>query len=109
LNTIIGFVQEFRAEKAMAALKKVAVPSVIVRREGKPHLVEAPQLVPGDILSLESGKIIPADCRMLETKNLHVQEAILTGESEPVEKQVDALEAGDLPLGDRRNMLYMGT
>jgi P-type Ca2+ transporter type 2C len=109
LNTIIGFIQEFRAERAMAALKKVAVPSVTVRRGGKAEVVDAPQLVPGDILSLESGNIVPADCRMLETRNLRVQEAILTGEAEPVEKQTAPVEADDLPLGDRRNMVYMGT
>jgi P-type Ca2+ transporter type 2C len=109
LNTIIGFIQEFRAERAMAALKKVAVPSVTVRRSGKAEVVDAPQLVPGDIVSLESGNIVPADCRMLETRNLRVQEAILTGEAEPVEKQTAPVEADDLPLGDRRNMVYMGT
>ena len=109
LNTILGFVQEFRAEKAIAALKKLTVPSVPVRRSGKTEVVSGPELVPGDILSLESGNIVAADCRLLETRNLRVQEAVLTGEPEPVEKQDEPVEGNELPIGDRRNMVYAGT
>jgi Ca2+-transporting ATPase len=109
LNTIIGFVQEFRAEKAIAALKKLAVPPVAVFRSGKLQVVASSELVPGDILILESGNIVPADGRVIEIRNLRVQESVLTGEPEPVEKHLEPLEVGDLPLGDRRNMVYMGT
>jgi Ca2+-transporting ATPase len=108
LNAILGFTQEYRAEKAMAALKKLAVPSVKVRRNRSVMEISAQELVPGDILLLEAGNAVPADARILQSANLRVQEAALTGESEPVEKTDRAL-VGDLPLGDRRNMVYMGT
>jgi Ca2+-transporting ATPase len=109
LNAILGFVQEYRAERAIQALKSLAVPLVRVWRGG--HLVEASarELVPGDVVLLEAGGHVPADGRLLETANLRVQEATLTGESEPVEKTSDVLPAGDRALGDRRNMAYMGT
>jgi P-type Ca2+ transporter type 2C len=109
LNTILGFNQEYRAEKAMAALKKLAVPMVRVRREGYTEEISARQLVSGDIVLLEAGNLVPADCRLLESANLRIQEATLTGESEAVEKDILAIAAPDLPLGDRRNMAYMGT
>ncbi|MGD9092292.1 MAG: cation-translocating P-type ATPase [Anaerolineales bacterium] len=109
LNAILGFSQEYRAEKAIAALKKMAVPTVRVRREGKVCEISAFDLVPGDILLLEAGNAIPADARLIESVNLRTQEAALTGESEPVEKQVAALQGENLPLGDRRNIIYMGT
>lgn len=108
LFTILGFVQEYRAEQAMAALKKLAVPTVRVRRDGRLVEQSARNLVPGDILLLEAGNLVPADVRFVESVNLRIQEAALTGESEPVEKETVAL-SGDLPLGDRRNMGYMGT
>ncbi len=106
---ILGFVQEYRAERAMAALKKLAVPKVRVRRAGQVQEIPARRLVPGDILLLEAGNLVPADVRFVETANLRIQEAALTGESEPVEKHTEALADPDLPLGDRRNMGYMGT
>jgi Ca2+-transporting ATPase len=106
---ILGFVQEYRAERAMAALKKLAVPTVRVRREGQVREIPARDVVRGDILLLEAGNVIPADVRFLQAVNLRVQEAALTGESEPVEKHTDPLDEPDLPLGDRRNMGYMGT
>jgi len=109
LNALLGFSQEYRAEKAMAALKKLAVPSVRVRRDGHVTTVSARELAPGDIILLEAGNFVPADARVLESNNLRAQEAILTGESEPVEKIEGALQGANLPLGDRRNMLYMGT
>lgn len=109
MNAILGFTQEYNAEKAMAALKKMAVPHVKVRRDGHIREITARELVPGDLVFLEAGNAIPADCRMIESVNLRAQEAILTGESEPVEKHADALANPDISLGDRRNILYMGT
>lgn len=109
LNAILGFSQEYRAEKAMAALKKLAVPSVKVRREGEVGEVSAADLVPGDIVLLEAGNFVGADCRVLESADLQTQEAALTGESLPVHKICEALVQPDLALADRRNMIYMGT
>lgn len=108
LNALLGFVQEYKAEKAMAALKKLALPQVKVRRNGQIKTISARELVPGDIVLLEAGNAVPADCRIFESANLRIQEAALTGESEPADKNSAAL-SGDLPLGDRRNMAYMGT
>jgi Ca2+-transporting ATPase len=108
LFALLGFIQEFRAERAMAALKRLAVPTVKVMRDGKLRETPSRELVPGDVLLLETGNLVAADCRLLESVNLRIQEAALTGESEPVEKRVEPL-AGELPLGDRRNMAYMGT
>jgi len=109
LNAALGFSQEFRAEKAMAALKRLAVPTVKARRDGHVVEISARELTPGDVVLLEAGALAPADGRLLESVNLRVEEAALTGESEPVEKQVHALDKPDLPIGDRRNMIYMGT
>lgn len=109
LNAILGLVQEYRAEQAMAALRRMAAPLVRVRRGGQVQTLEARELVPGDVVLLEAGNIIPADGRLIEAASLQVQEASLTGESYPVEKAVAALEEDDLPLADRRNMVYMGT
>jgi P-type Ca2+ transporter type 2C len=109
LFTILGFVQEFRAEKAIASLKRLSVPIVRVRRGGQLVEISSRELVPGDILELETGNVVPADARLLQAINLRIQEAALTGESEPVDKQTAALTGDDLPLGDRRNMAYMGT
>ncbi len=109
LFAIVGFVQEYRAEQAIAALKKLAVPLVRALRGGHVREMSSPQLVPGDVILLETGNLIPADARVIESVNLRVQEAALTGESEPIEKTASALTTPDLALGDRRNMLYMGT
>ncbi len=109
LNAVLGFTQEYRAEQAMAALKKMAVPHVRVRRDGHVKEILAASLVPGDMVLLEAGNAVPADLRLVESANLRAQEAVLTGESEPVEKDPAALSAADLPLGDRHNTLYMGT
>lgn len=109
LYALLGFIQEYRAEQAIAALKKMAVPNVRALRDGKLQELSARELVPGDILQLETGNVIPADLRLLETVNLRIQEAALTGESEAIEKHTVALSNEDLPLGDRRNMAYMGT
>ncbi|MDQ7779369.1 MAG: cation-translocating P-type ATPase [Planctomycetota bacterium] len=109
LFVVIGLVQEVRAERAIAALKRLAVPVVKVRRDGRLQEVSAGKLVPGDILVLETGNYVSADCRILESVNLQTQESALTGESEPIEKHSKALDTDDPPLGDRRNMTYMGT
>ncbi|MBI5951853.1 MAG: cation-translocating P-type ATPase [Chloroflexi bacterium] len=109
LYTLLGFSQEYRAEKAIAALKKMSVPNVRVIRDGELQELPAHDLVPGDVLQLETGNVLPADLRLLEAVNLRIQEAALTGESEPIEKHTAALSGEDLPLGDRRNMGYMGT
>jgi len=109
LNAVLGFSQEYRAEKAMAALKKLAVPSVKVRRQGEVSEVPAVNLVPGDIVLLEAGSFVAADCRVLKSATLQTQEATLTGESLPVRKTSEAMGQPDLALADRRNMVYMGT
>jgi Ca2+-transporting ATPase len=96
LNTLLGFWQEFKAENAMAALKKMTVPHVRVRRDGAERQITAKELVPGDILFVEAGNIVPADARLITAANLKVQEAALTGESESVEKA-----SGDLPEGEQ--------
>ncbi len=109
LNAVIGFVQEARAERAMAALKKMAATSATVIRDGTRHTIPAPQLVPGDIVLLEAGNVIPADLRLIQAVQLKVDEALLTGEAETVEKTGNTLADSDLPLGDRRNMVFKGT
>jgi len=109
LNAIMGFTQEYRAERAMAALKEMSVPHVHVRRDGRVKEIEAQQLVPGDIVVLEAGNRIPADGRLIESQNLRIQEAVLTGESEPVEKTIDPLQGEHVALGDQKNAAFMGT
>jgi Ca2+-transporting ATPase len=109
LNAVLGFWQEFRAEKALAALKSLSAPSVRVLRETQVREVPARELVPGDVVLIEAGNLVPADCRIIEAANLRVQEAALTGEAEAVEKDPAPLKEIELPLGDRINMLYMGT
>jgi len=109
LNATLGVVQEFKAEKSLAALKKMTVPDALVMRNGKPTKIKSNQLVPGDIVLLEAGDRIPADLRLFKVTDIKVQEAILTGESEPVEKNSNALEQDKIPLGDRKNMAFMGT
>jgi Ca2+-transporting ATPase len=108
LNAILGFVQEYRAEKAIEALKKLAAPKAKVLREGRETAIEAREVVPGDILLFESGDRIAADARLLEAMNLKIEEALLTGESVPSLKFVTALPE-ETPLADRENMAYSGT
>jgi Ca2+-transporting ATPase len=109
LNGVIGFLQEHRAERAMAALRQMASPQARVIRDGQPLQVDARHLVPGDLVDLEAGNILPADLRLTELAAFKVDESTLTGESQPVDKQGDRLHHRDLPLGDRRNLGYKGT
>ena len=109
LNALVGFIQEYRAEKAMEALKKMAANQAQVLRNNGAVNVAAADLVPGDVVLLEAGNIIPADVRFIEAFALKVDESSLTGESANVEKTPDALPEGDYPLGDRVNMGYKGT
>lgn len=109
LNAFTGFVQEYRAEKAVYALKKMAEPTALVIRDRMLSNVSASQLVPGDAVLLETGRVVPADLRLLEVNHLRVDESALTGESLPVEKQTGTLRYQNLPLGDRSNMAYLGT
>ncbi len=106
---VLGFLQEYRAEKAMAALKQLSSPTVRVRRDGVLHEIPARDLVPGDIVFIEAGNVVPADLRLFECVNLGVMEAALTGESEAVRKQTEAFSGNRLPLGDRTNLAYLGT
>ncbi len=109
INAFIGVSQEYRAEQAMNALRKMSAPSVRVRRNGQEQDVSAIDIVPGDIVLLEAGSVVPADGRIVESASLQVQEASLTGESLPVEKSIHALASEDISLGDRLNMVYLGT
>jgi len=109
LNAVIGFTQEYRAAKAMAALQRMAAPAANVIRSGQRLTVPARELVPGDLVLLESGSMVPADLRLLDTVRLRIEEAALTGESEPVEKDCAAITAEDAVLGDRRNLAFKGT
>ena len=109
LNAIVGFVQEYRAERAMAALKQLAAAAARVVRDGNVAEIAAPELVPGDVVLLEAGNVVPADMRLLESAPLRVEEAALTGESVPVDKRTAPLADREAPLGDRRNMAYKGT
>jgi Ca2+-transporting ATPase len=106
---VLGYVQESRAERAIAALRNLAVPSVRVRRRSVVEEVPARELVAGDVVLLEAGNIVPADLRLAQTASLRIQEAALTGESEAVEKDPGGLDLENLALGDRRNMAYLGT
>jgi len=109
LNAVLGVTQEYRAEKAMQALKKMSVAMVKVLRNGTIEEVAAPQLVVGDCIMLEAGNVVPADCRLVEATLLRIQEATLTGESEAIEKQTEALTGESVALGDQVNMAFMGT
>ena len=109
LNAALGFSQEYRAEKAMAALKKMAAATAAVLRSGERVILPATEIVPGDIVLIEAGNVVPADLRVIESASLSVDEAALTGESLPVEKHIDPLPDDALPLADRKNMLYKGT
>ncbi len=108
-NAALGVKQEYQAGQAISSLKKLAVSTVKVRRSEQVREISARQLVPGDIVLLETGNLVPADYRLLESFNLRIQEASLTGESQPIDKHAQILGQADLPIGDRLNMAYMGT
>ena len=108
LNAIIGLVQEGKAERALDALKKMSAPKARVIREGREKIIDAAELVPGDLIFLEAGDFVPADSRLLQSNSLKTDESALTGESEPEEKSAVALGDGNISLGDRINMVYSG-
>lgn len=109
INAILGFTQEYRAERALAALRKLAVPTVRVRRDGLVLEISAEDVVPGDVVILEAGDAVPADARLVLASELRTDESALTGESEPVAKRVEPLEMDVVPVAEQRNMVFMGT
>ena len=112
INAVLGVFQESKAEKAIEALQEMSAATSKVLRDGKVVTVHSEDLVVGDIVLLEAGDAVPADGRILESASLKIEEAALTGESVPVDKIVDAIKAEngkDVPLGDRKNMVYMGS
>ncbi len=109
INSVLGFVQEYRAEKALQALKELASPTTKVIRGGKEKEIDSKLLVPGDLIKLSAGDLIPADCRVIEETNLQANEAPITGESMPVDKTTEALGKPNLSIGDRKNLIYSGT
>ena len=110
INAVLGVYQESKAEKAIEALQEMTAATSKILRDGKMVMLRSEELVPGDVVILEAGDAVPADCRILESASLKAEEAALTGESVPVEKEVEAIQSeGEVPLGDRRCMLYMGS
>lgn len=109
INAILGVTQESKAEKALAALKKMSSPYSKVKRNGETALVRSEEIVPGDIVYLEAGDIVPADIRLIQSASLKIEEAALTGESVPSEKNTLPVESEDTPLGDRKNMAFSGS
>jgi len=109
INSVMGFIQEFRAEKALQALKELAAPTALVIRDGKEEQINSKLLVPGDLLKLASGDLVPADCRVISGINLEANESMLTGEALSVEKSIESVNKAGIPLGDRKNMLFSGT
>lgn len=108
-NGVLGFIQEYRAEKSIAALKEMTAPWACVKRDGTFQDILAERIVPGDIVRISAGDIVPADMRLLESVNLEADEAALSGEAVAAEKDAEAICAKDCPLAERKNMLYMGT
>ncbi|HHW38596.1 MAG TPA: cation-translocating P-type ATPase [Bacillales bacterium] len=109
LNTIIGVIQESKAEKALEELKKMTTPKAIVKRDGMTVEIPSEHVVPGDIIIIDAGRFIPADIRLIETANFKVEESSLTGESVPVDKNADWIATEELPVADQRNMAFMST
>ena len=109
LNAVLGVIQESKAEAAIEALQSMTAAKCKVQRGGELKVIESSRLVPGDVVILEAGDAVPADGRLLESASLKIEEAALTGESVPVNKAVEVIFDGDVPLGDRKNMCYMGS
>jgi Ca2+-transporting ATPase len=109
LNALLGFVQEYKAERSLAALKRLSIVMARVLRDGAVHVIPAHELVPGDLILVEAGDHVPADARIVSVARMRTQEATLTGESTPVEKSSALLSAPDLPIADQSNMLFLGT
>jgi len=109
INSVLGFIQEFRAEKALQALKELASPSALVIRDSQESSIYSKKLVPGDIIKLTAGDLVPADCRIIDQINLQANESIITGESLPVNKITTPLSKVNIPLGDKKNMLFSST
>lgn len=108
-NTIIGFQQEYKAESTMASLRNLSAPKALVLRDGTTQEVAAAEIVVGDVVVLKQGNVVPADLRLFKSKNLHIDESLLTGESEPVEKIIHPIEDPAIGLGDRKNLAFMST
>ena len=106
INAIMGVVQEAKAEQAIEALKQMSTPNANIVRDGHPMTVKSDELVPGDLVLLEAGDIVPADMRLVEVSSLKIEEAALTGESVPVEKELIVLEDAEVGIGDRVNLAY---
>ena len=113
INSVLGVVQEAKSEQALEALQQMSAAQSKVIRDGKMEHLPSADLVPGDVVLLEAGDSVPADCRVLESASMKIEEAALTGESVPVEKHAEAIDlaagSDDVPLGDRKNMCYMGS
>ena len=112
INSALGVIQEAKSEEALAALQEMSAAQSKVIRDGKLVMLHSSELVPGDVILLEAGDSVPADCRVIESATMKIEEAALTGESVPVEKHANQIEldgADDVPLGDRKNMCYMGS
>lgn len=109
INSVLGVMQESKAEKALLALKKMSSPYAKVKRDGEVKKIKSEDVVPGDIILLEAGDFVPADMRLVESFSLKIEESALTGESVPVEKNTDKIEQEDIVIGDRKNMAYMGS
>ncbi len=109
LNATLGVIQDRRAEEALAALKKLAAPEAQVLRDGSRRAIPGPDIVPGDIVFIEAGNFVPADLRLVEAVNLRLEEAALTGESVPVQKDANIRLEANVPIGDRKNTAFMGT
>lgn len=109
LNAVFGVFQESKAENAIDSLKQMSAPMATVMRNDRQTTVKSEEIVPGDIVLLEAGDVVPADIRLIEANTLKIEEAALTGESVPVNKQVETISENDLPLGDRKNLGFMNS
>ncbi len=109
INAVVGLIQESKAEDALHALKSMATPNAVVRRDGTQQEISSEDVVPGDIIVLDAGRYVPCDIQLIETANLKIDEAALTGESVPVEKDADFTGDCTLPIGDQKNMAFMST